>query len=57
MPCKVRSLNIYKNDKSEEECLNKPHSFMKDPNRKFSTDRSTISVADYVQPEKWNPNL
>lgn len=30
---------------------------MKEPNRKFSTYRLTISVADYAQPEKWNPNL
>lgn len=43
--------------KTKEECLNKLHSFMKEPNRKFSTYRLTISVADYAQPEKWNPNL
>lgn len=29
---------------------------MKEPNKKFSTCRLTISVADYAQPEKWNPN-
>lgn len=34
--------------KTREKCLNKLHSFMKEPNRKFSTYRLAISVADFA---------